>query len=105
MKIKLIIPMFLALIITIILCLSLKSMKKQECNYVPNEETAIKIAEAILTPIYGKEVLEKRPFTAKLIKNKFWRVEGTMSLDELGGIPIVEIQKNDCKILSVTHTK
>jgi len=74
-------------------------------NYVPNEETAIKIAEAILIPIYGNEVLDKKPFTARLINGKIWHVEGTISLDELGGVPIIEIQKSDCKILRITHTK
>ncbi len=104
MKIKLIIQMFLTLAV-VVLCSSLQSIKKKESNYVPNEETAVKVAEAILVPIYGEEVLKKKPFTAKLINNKFWRVKGTIDTDELGGIPIVEIQKSDCKILNVTHTK
>ena len=77
----------------------------EDINYVPNEETAIKIAEAILIPIYGNEVLKKKPFTVRLINDKIWHVEGSMNLDELGGIPIIEIQKKDCKILSITHTK
>lgn len=76
-----------------------------DINYVPNEETAIKIAEAILIPIYGNEVITKRPFTVRLIDGKIWHVEGSIGLDELGGIPIIEIQKKDCKILSITHTK
>ncbi|SCY77870.1 NTF2 fold immunity protein [Flavobacterium anhuiense] len=76
-----------------------------DINYVPNEETAIKIAETILIPIYGNEVLTKRPFTAKLINGNIWHIEGSIGLDELGGIPIIEIQKKDCKILRVTHTK
>lgn len=74
-------------------------------SYVPNEETAIKIAEAIWYPIYGKQILDKKPFKAKLIDNKIWRVEGTIGLDEIGGVPIIEIQKSDSKILKVTHTK
>jgi hypothetical protein len=105
MKFKLIIQIFSTLAIIVFLCSSLQSNKEKECNFVPNEETAIKVAEAILVPIYGEEVLKKKPFTAILISNKFWRVKGTINMDELGGIPIVEIQKTDCKILSVTHTK
>lgn len=50
-------------------------------------------------------MLKKRPFTVKLIKGKIWHIEGSIGLDELGGIPIIEIQKKDCKILSITHTK
>lgn len=103
MKNKLIFQILLVLIV--ILGSSSKIERKLETNYVPNEETAIKIAEAILIPIYGKDILQKRPFTAKLVNNKFWRVEGTLNLDELGGVPVIEIQKTDCKIIKVTHTK
>ncbi len=103
MKNRLITQMFLVLIV--ILTASFQYVKKNECNYVPDEVTAIKIAEAILVPIYGEEVLNKKPYKAILVGNKFWRVEGSIGLDELGGIPIIEIQKSDCKILKVTHTK
>jgi hypothetical protein len=84
-------------------CTAIKPI--ENTNYVPDEKTAIKIAEAILIPIYGNEVLEKKPFTARLINNKIWHVEGSINLDELGGVPIIEIQKSDCKILKITHTK
>ena len=72
---------------------------------MPNKETAIKVAEIILVPIYGEDILKKKPFSARLINNKIWRVEGTTDLDKIGGVPIVEIQKCNCKILSVSHTK
>lgn len=87
-------------------CTSVKSTKSETIkNYVPNEETAIKIAEAVWLPIYGNEVLKNKPFVAKLVDGKIWRVEGSIGLNELGGVPIIEIQKSDCKILKVTHTK
>ena len=36
-------------------------------GFVPNPATAIKIAEAVLIPVYGKEKIESdRPFKAKL---------------------------------------
>lgn len=71
---------------------------------VPNAETAIKIAEAILVPIYGERVLDNRPFVAKL-EDGVWYVEGTLPIECVGGVPYVELQKSDCKILSVIHTK
>ena len=74
-------------------------------NYVPNKETAIKIAEAILVPIYGEKVLDERPFTAELIDNKYWHVEGTLKPVEIGGTASIDIQKSDCKVLKVTHGK
>jgi hypothetical protein len=36
-------------------------------GFVPNADTAVKIAEAVLVPVYGKDRIEsERPFTAKL---------------------------------------
>lgn len=103
MKTKVFIP--LLAIVNLVVIGFTQSLQKSQPDYVPNKETAIKIAEVILIPIYGEEILNKRPFSAKLINNEVWRVEGTMMLDELGGVPVIEIQKSDCKILSVTHTK
>jgi hypothetical protein len=73
-------------------------------GYVPNEETAIKIAEAIWFPIYGEEIYDHKPFKAKLVNGTIWRVTGTVHT-ELGGVPIAEIQKSDCRILKVIHEK
>ena len=74
-------------------------------GFVPDEETAIKVAEAILIPIYGERVLMKRPFIAEL-KGDIWYIKGTLPEEyTVGGVPYVEIQKSDCKILEVYHTK
>ena len=49
---------------------------------MPNEETAI-----------------------KLKNSDVWVVEGTLAKSLMGGVPYIEIQKSDCKILVVTHGK
>lgn len=106
------------IIITAILLLTLSFSSKKEDSIdekaqsgyvpkeglIPNEETAIKIAETILIPIYGERVLKARPFTVEL-KNEVWYVKGSLPEGYLGGVPYVEIQKNDCKILRVIHSK
>ena len=74
-------------------------------DYVPDESTAIRVAEAIWLPIYGKSIYTKRPFTARLENDSIWVVEGTLEEDHHGGVPYIEIQKSDCKILMVTHGK
>ena len=73
-------------------------------GFVPNEETAIKIAEAVLVPIYGERVLEKKPFIVKL-EGDVWSIKGSLPEGYLGGVPYVKIQKSDCKILMVGHSK
>ncbi len=73
-------------------------------GFVPNEETAIKIAEAIWLPVYGEEIINYRPYYAKLINGKVWIVKGRLK-SGLGGVPYLEIQKSDCKILKINHGK
>ncbi len=72
-------------------------------DFVPNEKTAIKIAEAIWHPIYGDDIYDEKPFIAEL-KDSVWIVHGTLNHD-IGGVAYIEIQKSDCKILKVSHGK
>ena len=103
MKIKLIIISVLC-----ILTLGCVPILKQktfvpENGFVPDEKTAIKIAEAIWYPIYGDEIYDEKPFKAEL-KDSVWVVRGTLNFD-VGGVAYIEIQKSDCKILKVAHGK
>lgn len=76
----------------------------ENIDFVPNEETAIKVAEAIWYPIYGESIYQKKPFKAEL-KNEVWIIKGSLPSGMKGGVPYIEIQKKDCKILKVTHGK
>ena len=79
-------------------------------GFVPNKETAVKIAEAVLIPVYGKKMIEsEEPFTAKLQTN-VWTVEGTLHCENGaehcdGGTAMVQISKVDGRILSMHHGK
>jgi hypothetical protein len=76
-------------------------------GFVPNEETAVKIAEAVLIPVYGeKQVLSERPFKATL-KGDSWTVQGTLACAPhcVGGTALVEISKSTGQILQMFHTK
>ncbi|ACL02909.1 hypothetical protein Dalk_1206 [Desulfatibacillum aliphaticivorans] len=81
-----------------------------ENGYVPDEETAIRIAEAVWLPIYGPQIYQDKPFVAKLYGDE-WLVKGTYvipdDLNEImrGGVPYAVIRKIDGKILAVTHTR
>ena len=76
-----------------------------EKGYVPDEITAIKIAEAVWLPIYGEKIYEKKPFVAGLSDNGIWIIKGTLPPSKLGGVPYAEIKKLDGKIMKVYHTK
>ena len=71
-------------------------------GYVPNEETAIRIALAVWEPIYGaSQIAEQKPYRARLERG-VWIVEGT-SHAEMGGVAIAEIAKADGRVLRVSH--
>jgi hypothetical protein len=70
---------------------------------VPNKDTAIQIAIAVLTPIYGADVIkEQRPFVAS-IKGGIWTVVGTPKKQRVGGAAEIRISKMDGRILYVMH--
>ncbi|MFN8337057.1 MAG: YbbC/YhhH family protein [Cyclobacteriaceae bacterium] len=76
---------------------------KSEKGLVPDESTAIKVAEAIWYPVYGNGIDKEKPFVAKLV-DEIWIVKGTIKTD-FGGALYIEIQKKDCKILKMYHGK
>lgn len=74
-------------------------------GFVPDEVTAVRIAEAIWLPIYSERVLRQKPFKATL-KNGVWHVKGTLpAWARVGGTAIAEIAKADGRILRISHGK
>ena len=74
-------------------------------GFVPNEVTAIRIAKAVLTPVYGEDkIRSEEPFVATL-KDGIWTVEGQLAPGLAGGVALVEISKVDGKIIRMTHGK
>lgn len=77
-----------------------------EKEVVPDEETAKKIAETVLMPIYGDSVNDKKPFDIKFDEeNKVWVVKGTLKANQIGGVPGIIIRKSNGKVVAVWHTK
>jgi hypothetical protein len=97
---------YVIILITFALCsFNSNKMIKEDESFVPNEETAIKVAEAVWLPIFGNEIYDNRPFVAKLLNSRIWLVQGTTVKTQFGGVPYIEIQKSDCKVLRVYHDK
>lgn len=81
-------------------------------GFVPDAQTAARIAEAVIAPIYGDEVIQKeRPFVAELNeRGDVWTVHGHPASDAEkagwhGGVAVVEISKASGCILRVSHSK
>jgi len=87
-------------------------------GFVPDSATAVKIAEAVLIPVYGQQKIEsEKPFTAKL-KDDVWFVSGTLYCaggqapgqfirltSDCNGLLEVRISKDDGRILKIIHHK
>src|SRR5262245_52516346 len=59
-------------------CVSREHNYSPKAGYVPDEVTAVRIAEAVWIPIYGEaELAAQRPFRAEL-RGHVWYVSGTM---------------------------
>jgi hypothetical protein len=73
-------------------------------GFVPNAETAIRIAEAVWVPIYGEKLIaSEKPFKATL-RDDVWIVTGAdLPEGSLGGVAEAHISKRDGRILRVVH--
>jgi hypothetical protein len=77
-----------------------------QAGCVPDEDTAIRIAEAVLTPIHGREAVEgQRPFKAglhRLDDGEYWAVTGHTDANQ-PAIPLQAwIRRDNSRILTLT---
>jgi NTF2 fold immunity protein len=93
------------------LCLSSASLAQNvpkifECNggVVADKETAIRIMEAILSPVYGEEAIrEQRPYQVTLKDGK-WTVDGTAAPPgHVGGRFHIIILQSDGRVLEIGY--
>jgi hypothetical protein len=107
---KLILPLAVILIFSLlVLPLTLRANEikkhnyKPEQGYVPNEETAVKIAVAVWIPIYGKKQIEsEKPYKA-VLKDGVWYIAGSLPKGWDGGVAEAEIVKEDGRIIRISH--
>jgi hypothetical protein len=98
------------ILIVVVLCAnfcmmcSAQNRDPKKDGYVPDKETAIKVAESLWLPVFGDKIYLSKPFKAELKDEKTWIVQGTLK-SQKGGVPYIEIQKADCKVLTMYHTK
>ncbi len=80
-------------------------------GFVPTADVAIQIAEAVLAPVYGKDVVDsERPFHAAL-KGDLWVVIGTVPCEGAplgavcpGGNAEVRVSKKTGRIIYMMHS-
>ena len=92
------------------LCLSSGSLAQNvpgifECNggVVANKETAIRIAEAILFPVYGESAIRgQQPYQVTLKDGK-WIVDGTVRPGFAGGSFHIIILQRDARVVKIGY--
>lgn len=100
----------LILLIGCLMCISIAAVSskenEQQINYVPNEATAIKVAEAVWLGMWEEKVVnQNKPFHATL-EAGVWHVSGTKpAAATKGGTIHMKLQANDCKVLEVWGEK
>lgn len=80
----------------------------KKCNdcLVEKQETAIRIAEAILFERYSKDKIEdQKPYIVKIEKDSIWVIDGTFNKIGYGGTFHIEISSKNGKIIKVFHYK
>jgi NTF2 fold immunity protein len=78
-------------------------------GYVPDADTAVKIAVVVWSRVYGeREIAAQKPYRAKL-KDGVWTVQGSLPENEhgapqfVGGVAYAEIAQKDGCILAIGH--
>ena len=73
---------------------------------VPDTKTAIAIAVAVWSPIYGEKLIaSEQPYVATLSADGKWTVTGSLPKGWDGGTAIAVISKSDGQVLRVSHGK
>jgi hypothetical protein len=79
---------------------------KQPNGLVPDKQTAIKIAEAILFPIYGEDTIKReRPYRVSL-RDGCWYISGSMPHSDevmVGGTFFITISQWDGRVIQIGH--
>jgi len=71
---------------------------------VSSAATAIEVAEVALAAVYGKSILEQRPFSADLADG-VWRVSGASARPQVGGVAYVRLDRKTGAVLGMLHTQ
>ena len=70
---------------------------------VPDSATAVSIGRVVLRRIYGRsQIQSEEPLRARMDR-AVWIVEGTLPVDRVGGEALIEINREDGRIIRVSH--
>lgn len=72
---------------------------------IPDKQTAITIAEAILFKVYGKDqILGEKPYNVSL-RDGYWLLSGSLPDGYVGGTFLIVLSEKDGRVIKLTHGK
>ena len=75
-------------------------------GFVPDRKTAFKVADAVLTAVYGEQqIAEERPLKIALVDKEIWMVWGTMDTRRLGGTAVIKMSKRTGEVIFLSHAQ
>jgi NTF2 fold immunity protein of polymorphic toxin system component len=102
----LLIVMSMSIVLGVFLSINAKAPEKKQRDYVPDKETALKIGEALLFPVYGDRIDRHRPLNVELRSDSIWYIYGSRpTSDYRGGVPNILISKRDCRVIGRIYKK
>jgi hypothetical protein len=79
---------------------------KPKNGVLPDEVTAVAVAEPILSAIYGKDAIKKQKPLRAVLTNQVWVVTGTEPKGVVfGGVATIELSKLDGCVIRITHDR
>lgn len=105
---KIIRAALLALVCSPLFGLNVPALFERPGGLVSDEQTAVKIAEAILFPIYGEVTIRgEKPYVVKH-KDGTWTIDGSMPQSTNGEIIVggtfhIVISQRDGRVLEIGH--
>lgn len=76
-----------------------------ETGFVPDAATAIGVATAVLTPVYGPGPIERQKPLLAVLTDDVWSVRGQLADGALGGVASISINQRDGRIVRMTHSR
>lgn len=73
-------------------------------NLLPNLDVAFQVAYPILRALYNTD-FEEYNFKGYLANDSIWVIYGDLKRLTEGGGPYIELNKNDGRVMVITHTK
>lgn len=81
---------------------------KIDCGdcYITKQQTAIKVAEAILVENYGEDKINsEKPFEVKVINDSLWNIRGSFNKIGFGGVFDITLSARNGKVVEMYHEK